>query len=147
MSNSPSSWLTFIPDRHQCYFPFMYSVLAPFGTNRWTHKMRSNEAGRMKTTLPRWVRWQFMTRPMQFNHIVHSRKLFQQFLVDHWAIKETWALNWMKFNQKTIRADVYLGVQRFIAKGTVASSGAMVWPNHLPGERDGTVMPFEMPWP
>ena len=126
MRNSSRSRLTFIPDHHQCYFPFMYSVLAPYGTNGWTHEMRSNDAGRMKITLPRWVRWQIMTRPTQFNHIVHSRKLFQQFLVDHWAIKETSALNWMKFNQHTIRADVYSGVQRSIAEGTVASSGATV---------------------
>ena len=88
--------------------------------------MKSNAASRMKITLPRWVRWQVMTRPTQFNHVVHSRKLFQQFLVDHWAIKETSALNWMKFNQKTICADVYSGVQRSIAEGAVASSGATV---------------------
>ena len=67
-----------------------------------------------------------MARSTHFNHIIHSRKLFQQFLVDMWAIKETSVLTWMKFNQKTIRADVYLGVQQSIAEGRVAGSDARV---------------------
>ena len=63
-----------------------------------------------------------------------------------WAIKETLLLNWMKFNQKTIRADVYSGVQRSIAEGRVASSGATVLAKSFTGGRDGIVMPSDMPW-
>ena len=107
MRDSLSSQLTFIPDYHQCYFPFMYAVLSPYGTNGWTIEMRSKGTENKKITLPIWVRWHVMTRPTHFNHIVHSRKLYQQFLVDMWAIKETAALNWMKYNQKKIRADTY----------------------------------------
>ena len=47
-------------------------------------------------------------------------------MVDMWAIKEMAELNWMKNNQTTIRADVYSGVKKSIAEGTVESSGATV---------------------
>ena len=73
-----------------------------------------------------WIRWHIMTRPDRFNHIIHSGKLFQQFLVDMWAIKEMESLNWMKNNQNTIRADVYSGVKKSIAEGTIESSGTTV---------------------
>ena len=92
MSNSTSSQLTIIPDHHQCYLPFMYAVLCPYGTNGWNIEMRSKGVGNNKVTLPMWVRWHAMTRPTHYNHIVHSRKLYQQFLVDMWAIKENSAL-------------------------------------------------------
>ena len=96
MRDSPNSRLTFIPDCHQCYFPFMYSVLSPYGTNGWHYEMRSKGTKNGKITLPMWIRWHIMTRPDRFNHIIHSGKLFQQFLVDMWAIKEMQSLNWMK---------------------------------------------------
>ena len=67
-----------------------------------------------------------MTRPTHFNHIVHSRKLYQQFVVDMWAIKKTAALNWMKYNQKKIQADTYSGLQQSIAEGRVPDSGATI---------------------
>ena len=38
MRDSEDSRLTFIPDSHQCYFPFMYSLLAPYGTNGWHYE-------------------------------------------------------------------------------------------------------------
>ena len=126
MRDTLNSWLTFIPDHHQCYFPFVYSVLSPYGTNRWSIELKSKGSENKKNTLPIWIRWQVMTRSTHFNHIVHSRKLFQQFLVDMWAIKETSVLTWMKYNQKTIGADAYSGVQQSIAEGRVAGSGATV---------------------
>ena len=45
-------------------------------------------------------------------NILCARKLFQQFLVDMWAIAEAQKLKWNKNNQKTLRAEKYHVVQQ-----------------------------------
>jgi helitron helicase-like protein len=37
-------------------------------------------------------------------------RLFQQYIVDIWALCDQSALDWIRFNQKQLRADVYSGV-------------------------------------
>lgn len=46
------------------------------------------------------------------NHHSHSilGRLFLQYLVDHWAANEQTRLNWIRANQKTIRAECYQGL-------------------------------------
>jgi hypothetical protein len=34
-------------------------------------------------------------------------RLFQQYVVDAWASTEQSLLNWIRYNQKTLRADIY----------------------------------------
>ena len=36
--------------------------------------------------------------------------LFQEFVVDAWASVEQSTLNWVRFHQKELRADVYSGI-------------------------------------
>ena len=103
----------------------MYVLFAPFGTNGWTLDMYS---GPTKISLPMWVRFHLANKPTQYNHIIQGRRLYQQFVVDMWAINENSKLTYFKFNQAQIRADPYSEVQQSVAKGTVASSGSTVLP-------------------
>ena len=41
----------------------------------------------------------------------HAKRLFQQYLVDVWAICDQKKLDWIKTHQSNIRADLYKGVQ------------------------------------
>src|SRR5258705_395384 len=42
---------------------------------------------------------------------VQGGRLFQQYIVDAWASIEQSELNWVRHNQKTIRADLYDGLR------------------------------------
>ena len=42
-------------------------------------------------------------------------RLFQQYIVDIWALCDQSTLDWIRFNQKQLRADVYSGVADAIA--------------------------------
>jgi len=51
----------------------------------------------------------------EFNPILHGGKLFQQFVVDIYVRIEANTLNWIKFNQKKLRAESYLGLVDYVA--------------------------------
>src|ERR1700761_2449104 len=49
--------------------------------------------------------------------ILLGRKLFQQYIVDAWAITEQQQLEWIRHNQQTLRADQYRGLADAIDRG------------------------------
>ena len=67
-----------------------------------------------------------MERTTYYNYILRARRLFQQFIVDMWAMAETKRLSYHKNNQKTLRASTYHAVQQAVAAGRVGDSGALV---------------------
>jgi len=50
-------------------------------------------------------------RPMEPSDLFRGGRLFQQYIVDAWASIEQSELNWIRHNQKTIRADLYDGLR------------------------------------
>jgi len=74
-----------------------------------------------------------MERSTHYNYILRARKLFQQFLVDTWAIDETESLKWIKNNQKELRAGSYHAVKQAVIANKVEASGAMVVPASFTG--------------
>jgi len=47
------------------------------------------------------------------------RRLFQQFIIDAWAICDQMKLTWFRTHQQTIRADLYQGVVDILSRGDV----------------------------
>ena len=54
--------------------------------------------------------------------IFRSGRLFQEYVVDNWAKIEAYKLQWVKYNQKTIRAETYKGLVDAIDKDDDASN-------------------------
>jgi len=44
-------------------------------------------------------------------------RLFQQFLVDTWAVNDQLKLEWLRHNQKKLRSVLYTGVQDWLRDG------------------------------
>jgi hypothetical protein len=54
-------------------------------------------------------------RQGESNHLFRAGRLYQQFTVDAWATIEQQKLTWLRFNQPTIRSDLYRGVRDALA--------------------------------
>lgn len=123
-----------------------YPLLFPYGTTTWfdgfeTRHMHTTkeELIREKLTIyqyfrhyTRWKREPPTTNSANFNHLIYCCKLWQQYIVDVFAKAEISKLNWIRTNQKQIRADLYQGVQDSLNRGDVEKSGtAVVLPGTL----------------
>ena len=56
-----------------------------------------------------------MERNEHFSTLLHSGRLFHQYIVDSYVRCENQRLKWVRHNQKQIRADLYQGVQDALA--------------------------------
>ena len=60
-----------------------------------------------------------MLRNNAHDSLIHSGKLFQEWLVDTYARVESNRLTWHRDNQDRIRSDLYQNIQRAAANGTI----------------------------
>lgn len=77
------------------------------------------------------------TRTRKFNRLLYSGRLLQHFVCDAWIACESSDLNWIRKNQKTIRADSYRAVVDAQANGATTGAEAgkqrIVLPSSHPG--------------
>ena len=100
--------LQIIRDHHRSIWPLLYPILFPHGTSGWHDGLHSNNPGHgRKVTLSEFCRWYMMID----SHLHYGRKLYQQFIVDNYTRIEANNLNWIRMNQKTIRAELYNNLQ------------------------------------
>ena len=57
-----------------------------------------------------YYRFRLHLRENEFSTLFYAKRLFQQYVVDAFAVCDQTALNWIRYNQSSIRADVYNGV-------------------------------------
>jgi hypothetical protein len=77
-------------------------------------QVEDSETSRGKqTTVSRaqFYKYNLFPRQGKPNAQFHSGKLYHQYTVDGWAVTEQNRLDWLRFNQSTLRADVYKGVK------------------------------------
>lgn len=103
-------------DTHRSYDPLAYPLFLPYGTDGWTHVNYPN------VTLNQWLTYYMMQRNT-FNVYHHGGKLYQQWLVDQYCKMETARMRWVKNNQKTLRADLYRGVEDALQSGDLSNTG------------------------
>lgn len=92
--------------------PLHYVMLFPADDYDWHWGLRlekrNDEVKRL--TQRSFYRHRLHFRKSEFLIIFLSERLFQQYLVDAWAICEQTKLDWIKSNQDSLRADVYKGL-------------------------------------
>lgn len=100
--------LHIIRNHHRSYSPLAYPVFHPEGTDGWHLDLNSRNFSHARlVTLNKYCRWH-MARD---SHLHLGQKLYQQWIVDNWAREEARKLDYIRNNQKQIRADLYKGLQ------------------------------------
>src|SRR6202158_3044945 len=108
--------LRFMSHLHPLYSPLHYVLLFPKGDQGFHNKIPVVEQEGVSVRSPHvsqrcYYTFRLHPRPMEPSDLFRGGRLFQQYVVDAWASIEQSELNWVKKNQKTIRADLYHGLR------------------------------------
>ena len=116
------------------YMPSHYTLLFPYGEMSWSWSLRlRNGVDRLEQRA--YYRFRLHPRENEYPIIFYARRLFQQYLVDIWAICDQNKLDWFRRNQNNIRADLYNGLQDALISGDndARSLGRMILPSSYTG--------------
>ena len=103
-------------DDHRSYDPLVYPLLFPYGTDGF-HRDILIEGTTKKVTAKQFYAHRIMTRRDSFNVLQRANNLYQQYLVDMYAKIETSRLNYLRFHQEDIRAELRQGLQDAVLEG------------------------------
>jgi len=116
-------------ETHTTFIPLQYPLIFPFGEDGNQEDIpirnsRSNrkEHKRSRISLREFIAFRIQERSVEFENIIHSHRLFQQFLVDAYTMVEAQRLSFIRGNQKTIRCNILHGVQEAMNRGETNSS-------------------------
>jgi len=91
---------------HLAYLPLQYPLLYPKGEDGYRpnilHKDHPNShvAKRKKVTMREYFCFRMQSRDNESQTILHSRRLFQQWIVDGYTMIESQKLNYVRENQR-----------------------------------------------
>jgi hypothetical protein len=118
--------LTVIDVSHAAYMPLHYVLLFPQGDYGWHYELQLREGQRTRQRLRLeqrpYYRFRLHVRSNEYPALFLSQRLFQQYVVDAFAACETTALQWLRSNQKNIRADVYNGLADTLIRQDIDAS-------------------------
>lgn len=80
-----------------------------------------------------WGAWLIFERDTRFNPFVHGRRLSQQLIVDLYLCVERSKLDFLRFNQKKIRAELYQGIKEAFNESTTAPGRQLILPSSFKG--------------
>eukprot|EP01022_Parablepharisma_sp_SALTPOND_P030442 TRINITY_DN7629_c1_g2_i1.p1 TRINITY_DN7629_c1_g2~~TRINITY_DN7629_c1_g2_i1.p1 ORF type:complete len:1733 (+),score=72.80 TRINITY_DN7629_c1_g2_i1:935-6133(+) len=104
-----------IDQNHISYDPLLYVLLFPHGDPGWYPDMK-DLLGKSVTQMD-YFSYRLQFRPHEGTPMHYACKLFQQYIVDCYAKIDQYRLNWHRGNQKTLRSDLYRGIQDAIHNG------------------------------
>ena len=93
---------------HRSYDPLHYVMLFPYGNDGFQLGLRKTN-NRTLTALD-YYSYRLQSREGEWNTIMKSRRLMQQYAVDQFAKIEGSRLDWVRNNQRAIRAEKYSGL-------------------------------------
>ena len=106
---------------HPFYIPLHYTIIFPTGKPEFHTEIESylgpeNQQRTKYVSETAYYAYRLQQKTLEANAaLLWSGKLFQQYVVDAWASIEQSKLNWVRNNQKKIRAEVYQGVVDAVA--------------------------------
>ena len=103
-----------ISELHRGYDPLQYPLLFSYGTDGWHINLKL--ANGRKLTAMVYYRYHIMVR-QQVPVLLKAKRLFQQFLVDAYCKIETERLQFLRREQKALRADCYQDLRDAIVDG------------------------------
>ena len=114
--------------------PSHYTLLFPHGDMGWHWALKlKNGTDRLKQRV--YYRFRLHQRDNEYPVIFKAKRLFQQYLVDIWAVCDQNKLDWFRNNQKKIRADLYGGLEDALLREDVdlRSMGRLILPSNFVG--------------
>ncbi|KAL5137572.1 Replication protein A DNA-binding subunit A [Glycine soja] len=111
-----SGLLKRIHELHPAYLPLQYPLLYPKGEDGYRlnipHKDHANidAAKRKQVTLREYFAYRLQSRTDEAQTILHSRRLFQQWIVDGYCMIESQKLNYVRQHQQQLRVDKYINL-------------------------------------
>jgi hypothetical protein len=109
-----STALFTISAAHPSYMPLHYVLMFPHGDQGWSPslRLRDHERSRQNLSLTQQVYYRYYLHPRSGQTTVPFRyyRLFQQYVVDIWAIYDQARLAWIRNNQTQLRAELYSSV-------------------------------------
>ncbi|KAL5148451.1 hypothetical protein HKD37_13G035493 [Glycine soja] len=97
-----------IHELHPSYLPLQYPLPFPYGEDGYRadtlHRCTSSSKKRKRNRLT-------MRESNEAQTLLHSRKLFQQFIVEGYTMVESERLSYIRNNQKKLRVDKYSSLQ------------------------------------
>lgn len=99
-------------DLHPLCDPLRFVLFHPRGEPGFTADMKQAGNGTKKLTLQQATRFYLHDRSLEHNHayFTYGARLYQEWAIDQYCKIEHDRLNYLRFNQKKIRADVYQGI-------------------------------------
>ncbi|KAL5185024.1 ATP-dependent DNA helicase PIF1 [Glycine soja] len=111
-----SGLLKRIHELHPAYLPLQYPLLYPKGEDGYRlnihHKDHANihAAKRKQVTLREYFCYRLQSRTNEAQTILHSRRLFQQWIVDGYCMIEFQKLNYVRQHQQQLKVDKYINL-------------------------------------
>ena len=103
-----------INQNHAAYLPLHYVVMFPRGETGWHWGLElNNEAGqrqRLRVGQRSFYCFRLHQRQDEPDTIFRCQRLFQQLVVDIWAVSDQNKLMWIRHHQANLRADLYNGL-------------------------------------
>ena len=101
---------TRINPNHALYLPLHYVLLFPYGEHgwHWARRLVGPEDNERKQRA--FYRFRLHKRDDEPATLFRAQRLFQQFVVDAWAICDQNKLDWVRSHQANIRAELYNGL-------------------------------------
>ena len=125
LQEKQTGWLKRISEIHPSYLALQYPLIFTYGEDgfRLGIKKRDSPATdklkRKDISMRQWFAFRLFERDGECQTLLHSRRLFQQFLVDAFTTIETNRLCFFKLNQKCLRSDSYDSIKQSENKGKV----------------------------
>ena len=82
---------------------------------------------KVQLTIREWFCFRLQFRPMEAQTILHSRRLFQQFIVDGYTVVESERLSFIRRNQSKLRVNKYCDMRETSNHGAIQGSNRGKW--------------------
>eukprot|EP00501_MAST-03F_sp_TOSAG23-6_P001966 GSMAST32.ASY1.ANO1.2050.1 assembled CDS len=107
---------------HALYDPLTYPLLLPKGTCGWHIGMKKENCKSL--TARHFAAYMLFQRDIRRDE--SGGRLYQQWIVDQWVKIEEGRLNYLRFNQKQIKAELYQELEEAIADGDAHNAGRRI---------------------
>ncbi|KAH1222189.1 hypothetical protein GmHk_12G035407 [Glycine max] len=131
-----------IHELHSNYLGLQFPLLLPYGEDGYRldilHRatLDNKKRKRNRLTMREWFAYRLQSRPNEAQTLLHSRRLFQQFIVEAYTMVESEKLNYIRNNQKKLRVDKYCSLQNSLDDGTIQGLNKgkrVIWPSTFVG--------------
>ena len=104
----------YISDLNPKAMPLHFTLLFPEGTTGWDKELTHVTKRDRRITPREFFVYHLNIRQTCSDYIFKAQRLFQEWILSAWIVCENQRLNYMRQNQKTLRADTYQNLQEAV---------------------------------